>query len=101
MYVNEKPTIAIKIASSMGGASVQQLVVNLLLCGLVSAITVGGKAIGKALGLNYSVEIVTIVAKILSLFSRSSKKNKNSAKKKAKKVSSKAEKKDSPAEDKK
>ena len=34
-------------------------------------------AIGKAVGLNYSVETVTFVATILSVFSTSNKKNKN------------------------
>ncbi len=72
-------TVALRLAMIMG---VESLWVNLLLCGLVSALTVGGKAIGKALGLNYSVEIVTLVAKILSIFSRTPKKNKNKQKNK-------------------
>ncbi|MBQ8404927.1 MAG: hypothetical protein IJX55_11005 [Clostridia bacterium] len=72
-------TVAVRLAMTMG---VDSLWVNLILCGLVSAITVGGKAIGKALGLNYSVEIVTLVAKIISIFSRGPKKNKNKAKNK-------------------
>ncbi len=67
-------TVALRLAITMG---MESLWVNLILCGLVSAITVGGKAIGKALGLNYSVEIVTLVAKIISIFSRTPKKNKN------------------------
>ncbi len=72
-------TVALRLATVMG---MESLWVNLILCGLVSAITVGGKAIGKALGLNYSVEIVTLVAKILSVFSPSSKKKPNKAKNK-------------------
>lgn len=78
-------TIAIKIAMTLGGSSTKQIILNLLLCGLVSAITVGGKAIGKAVGLNYSVETVTFVATILSVFSTSNKKNKKSSNKKRKK----------------
>ena len=69
-------TVAIRLAQIMG---MESLWVNLILCGLVSAITVGGKAIGKSIGMNYSVEIVTLVAKILSVFSRDPKKNKKSS----------------------
>lgn len=69
-------TVAIRLAMIIG---LNSLWVNLVLCGLVSAMTVGCKAIGKALGLNYSVEVVTIVAKIISVFSR---KNKKKSKKK-------------------
>lgn len=73
-------TVAIRLAMAMG---LEALWVNLLLCGLVSAITVGGKAIGKAIGLNFSIEIVTIVAKMLSIFTSDKKKKKKN--KKAKK----------------
>jgi Flp pilus assembly protein TadB len=72
-------TVAIRLAQTMG---IESLWVNLLLCGLVSAITVGGKAIGKAIGLNYSIEVVTLVAKFIAVFSHNSKKNKNKAKNK-------------------
>ena len=72
-------TVALRLAMIMG---VESLWVNLILCGLVSAITVGGKAIGKAIGLNYSIEVVTLVAKIVAIFSRDPKKNKNKGKKK-------------------
>lgn len=72
-------TVAIRLAVKIG---LDSLWVNLILCGLVSAMTVGCKAIGKALGLNYSVEVVTIVAKIISVFSR--KNNKKSKKKSSK-----------------
>ena len=66
-------TVALRLAMIMG---VESLWLNLTLCGLVSAITVGGKAIGKALGMNYSVEIVTVVAKVVSVFTRDTKKKK-------------------------
>ena len=72
-------TVALRLAAIMGVGS---LWVNLILCGLVSAITVGGKAIGKAVGLNYSIEVVTLVAKVVAVFSREPKKKKNKAKKK-------------------
>lgn len=71
-------TISVRLAMIMGLDSIW---VNLVLCGIVSALTVGCKAVGKALGINYSEEIVTIVAKILALFSFSSKKNKKSSNK--------------------
>jgi hypothetical protein len=70
-------TVALRLAMIMGIGS---LWVNLILCGFVSAITVGGKAIGKAIGMNYSVEIVTIVAKIVSVFTCDHKKKKNKSK---------------------
>ncbi len=70
-------TVALRLAMIMGVGS---LWVNLILCGFVSAITVGGKAIGKAIGMNYSVEIVTIVAKVVSIFTRDPKKKKKKAK---------------------
>ena len=66
-------TVALRLAMIMG---VESLWVNLILCGLVSAITVGGKAIGKAIGLNYSIEVVTLVAKLVSVFTRDAKKKK-------------------------
>ena len=72
-------TVALRLAVIMG---VDSLWVNLILCGVVSAITVGGKAIGKAIGLNYSIEVVTLVAKIVAVFSRDPKKSKNKGKKK-------------------
>jgi len=72
-------TVALRLATIMG---MESLWVNLILCGLVSAITVGGKAIGKAIGLNYSVEIVTIVAKIVSVFTRDPKKKRKKQKNK-------------------
>jgi predicted membrane protein len=73
-------TVALRLAMIMGIGS---LWVNLILCGFVSAITVGGKAIGKAIGMNYSVEIVTVVAKVVSVFTRDTKKKKkNKAKNK-------------------
>lgn len=70
-------TVAIRLAMIMG---MESLWVNLILCGFVSAITVGGKAIGKAIGMNYSVEIVTIVAKAVAIFTRDTKKKKKKAK---------------------
>ena len=72
--------IAIKIATAEGSL----FWVNLIICGIVSALTVGAKAMGKALGMNYSTEIVTIVAKIMSFFSFKKKKGNKKSKKKNK-----------------
>ncbi len=79
-------TVAVRIAVIMG---LDSLWLNLLLCGIVSAMTVGCKAIGKALGLNFSVEIVTIVAKIIAFFSPEPKKKRKKQKKVAEKDESK------------
>ena len=70
-------TVALRLAMILG---MESLWVNLILCGLVSAITVGGKAIGKAIGLNYSIEVVTLVAKVVAIFTRDSKKKKKKTK---------------------
>ncbi|MCQ2436530.1 MAG: CNNM domain-containing protein [Clostridia bacterium] len=58
--------IALKMVAA--ASSQRQIWMNLLICGVVSALTVGLKAIGKAAGLNYSKEIVTFVARVVSLF---------------------------------
>jgi len=47
---------------------INELLVSLLVTGLISALTIGGKAVGKGLAINKSKEIVTIVSKILSVF---------------------------------
>ena len=47
---------------------VNELLVSLLVTGLVSALTIAGKAMGKGFAINKSKEIVTIVSKILSFF---------------------------------
>lgn len=47
---------------------INELFISLLVTGLISALTIGGKAIGKSLAINRSKEIVTLVSKILSFF---------------------------------
>ena len=64
--------VAIKIATTPSGTFWLGIVIG----GLVSAFTVGSKAVGKALGLNFSNEIVMAVARILSIFSKNEKKAK-------------------------
>lgn len=64
--------VAIKIATTPSS----NFWLSLIICGLVSAFTVGSKAVGKAAGLNFSNEIVMAVAKLLSIFSKNEKKAK-------------------------
>ena len=45
-----------------------ELLISLLVTGVISALTIGGKALGKGLAINKSKEIVTVVSKILSIF---------------------------------
>ena len=47
-----------------------ELLVTLLVTGIISALTIGGKAIGKGISINKSKEIVTMVSKILSIFQK-------------------------------
>ena len=47
---------------------INELLVSLVVTGLISALTIGGKAIGKGLAIKKSKEIVTMVSKILSIF---------------------------------
>lgn len=46
------------------------LVVSLIVTALISSLTIGGKALGKNLAISKSTEVVTIVAKILAIFSK-------------------------------
>lgn len=47
---------------------VNELLISLLVTGLISALTIGGKALGKGFAINKSKEIVTVVSKVLSIF---------------------------------
>jgi hypothetical protein len=47
---------------------INELLVSLIVTGIISAFTIGGKALGKGIAINKSKEIVTIVSKILSIF---------------------------------
>lgn len=46
------------------------LLISLIVTSLISSLTIGGKALGKNLAINRSTKVVTIVAKILSIFSK-------------------------------
>lgn len=58
--------VAIKIATTPNG----NFWLGIVIGGLVSAFTVGSKAVGKAAGLNFSNEIVMAVSRVLSIFSK-------------------------------
>ncbi len=58
--------VALKIATTQNGG----FWISIVMGGLVSAFTVGSKAVGKAAGLNFSNEIVMAVARVLSVFSK-------------------------------
>ena len=49
---------------------INPLIVTLLVTALISSLTIGGKALGKGLAVNKSDEVITAVAKILSIFSK-------------------------------
>ena len=45
-----------------------ELLVSLIVTGIISALTIGGKALGKGFAINKSKEIVTLVSRMLSIF---------------------------------
>ena len=49
---------------------VNELIISLLVTGLISALTIGGKALGKGFAVNKSKVIVTGVSKMLSFFQK-------------------------------
>ena len=54
----------------IGLTNINELFVSLLVTGLISALTIGGKALGKGFAVNKSKEIVTVVSKILAFFQK-------------------------------
>ncbi len=47
-----------------------ELYLNIFLAGVISALTVGGKAIGKYLAINYSTDVVFFTARLLTTFGK-------------------------------
>lgn len=45
-------------------------IVSIILSGLIAALTIGGKAAGKELAMNYAKEIVTVAGKVISIFEK-------------------------------
>lgn len=54
--------ISLKITEASG----LEFEIQFLISGLIAAVTVGGKAIGKVIARNYTTEIVAIVSKVLN-----------------------------------
>ena len=46
------------------------LIISLLVTAIISALTIGGKAIGKNVAINKSTEVVTAVSKVASIFTK-------------------------------
>jgi len=65
-------TIALKL-SSMFHCS--KLGVTVIVTSLISALTIGGKAVGKTFAVTYSNQILYQVAKVISIFQKDKKKN--------------------------
>ena len=61
-------TCAIIITKLIQNPSFDNIITNLVLTGIVSSITVGGKAMGKSVGINKDREVVFFVGKILRFF---------------------------------
>lgn len=66
--------IVIKLISKF---AIQDTIINVLLTGMIAAITVGGKAIGKEIALRHSNLIVYKLGVIYSLFRKQNKNNKS------------------------
>lgn len=58
------------IAASLFMNPGSNFIVNILITGLIAALTVGGKAYGKSIALNNNSSIVNIVSKIIYFFSK-------------------------------
>ena len=56
------------VTSIINKTNYNELFVSLIVTGIISSLTIGGKAIGKGLAINKSKEIVTMVSKTLAIF---------------------------------
>lgn len=50
--------------------NINELMVSLIVTSLISSLTIGGKALGKNFAIKKSTEVITLVAKILSIFNK-------------------------------
>lgn len=57
-------------AVNIGGITGESVWVSLVMTGVVSALTVGGKAIGKVFAISYNSSIVYLVGRIIHFFKR-------------------------------
>lgn len=48
-----------------------ELIISLLVTSLISSLTIGGKSLGKGYAMNKSTKVISRVAKLLSIFSKS------------------------------
>ncbi|RJX23636.1 MAG: hypothetical protein C4554_10185 [Dethiobacter sp.] len=55
---------------ALGNPEVNEIYLSILMAGIVSALTVGGKAMGKFLAINKPTDIVFFVARFLTTFDR-------------------------------
>ncbi len=58
------------ISLAVGVQGPGKLYWSIIMAGIISAITVGGKAYGKSLAINNSIEIILIAARIITTFER-------------------------------
>ncbi len=61
-------TSAIIVSRLIQGTDARSVILSLSITGCVSALTIGGKALGKTLGLNYSEDIVGMVGRLMAIF---------------------------------
>lgn len=62
---------AVVVAKIMlSSPSSSEMVLTIALSSIIAALTVGGKALGKAIAMKYSKEFVMVTAKIISIFSK-------------------------------
>lgn len=63
-------TSAIIVANLMKDLSTQNVLISLVVSGVVAALTIGGKALGKTVAMNSSTFIVLYVGKIMNIKTR-------------------------------
>lgn len=63
-------TGAIIISRLTTGLTIKDFVIGLCITGIIASLTIGGKAIGKSMGMNYSSNIIFWVAGIMNIFTR-------------------------------
>ena len=61
-------TSAIIVSRLIQGTDARSVIFSLCITGCVSALTIGGKALGKSFGLNYSEDIVGMVGRLMAVF---------------------------------
>ena len=62
--------VVIKLMAPFPESSIWNVLVSVVFTGLVSALTVGGKALGKSFSIRYATEIVLCIGKIFYLMER-------------------------------